>query len=198
MNFPVKTLRAALTRAAGTFAPPASARVCLPPEALIAAKPASLSISDALICGRFEAMYLAGLGKLTRNLDQFQDNIPAEFGYYMLTRMFLMLDLYPNTTTDEARNAYLLSALAVLPENGDRYQIYTSWILRTYFRRNDPALDVARAPMSAIIQTFTLPQAITNDKELNCFIRADYPTFPVEKIIETPVFQECVKAPARD
>ena len=94
-------------------------------------------------------MYLAGLGKLTRNLGQFQDNIPAEYGYDVLTRMFLMSDLYPNTTTDEARNAYLLSALAVLPESSDRYQIYTSWILRTWLRRNNPAPNLARSPCVA-------------------------------------------------
>ncbi|HHB81828.1 MAG TPA: hypothetical protein ENK83_08830 [Aliiroseovarius sp.] len=178
-----------------TLAPPASARTCLPPDALIAGKPATLAIDEALICGRLEAMYLAGLGKLTRNLDQFQDNFSAEYRYYVLTRMFLMLDLYPNMTTNEARNAYLLSALAVLPESGDRSQIYASYILRTYFRRNEPALDLARGPMSAVILTFAPPPAITNEKELNCFVRADYPTFPVEKIMGTPVYKACVEAP---
>jgi len=194
-----RTLRAALIFSVATaLAPDASARTCLPPEALIAGEPAKRFVDEALICGRLEAMYLAGLGKLTRNLDQFQDNIPAEYGYYVLMRMFLMLDLFPGMTTEEAKNAYLLSALAVLPENSDRSQIYTSYILRTYFRRNEPALDLARAPMSEVIQTFLPPQSITNEKELNCFIRADFPSFPVEKIIETPVFQDCIKENADD
>ncbi len=192
-KFRGKTRAAMAVFIAVIFSSPVSARSCLPPEALIAGKPATRFMDEALICGRLEAMYLAGLGKLTRNLDQFQDNIPAEYGYYVLTRMFLMLDLFPDMTTEEARNAYLLSALAVLPENSDRYQIYSSFILRKYFRRNAQSLDLAVAPLSEVILSFTPPQAIANEKELNCFIRADYPGFPIEKIIETPVYRECVR-----
>jgi len=126
-------------------------------------------------------------------LSRFPDNAPAEYGYYLYIRAFLVADRRPGLPSTEAKTAYLLSALALLPDDSDRTQIYTSFILRTYYRRNAQSLDLAVAPLSEVAQSFIPPSAITNEKELNCFIRADYPSFPVEKIIETPVFQDCVK-----
>ena len=78
-------------------------------------------------------------------------------------------------------------------DGGERYQAYRYFITRQYWRMNPQTTRLSAIALQHVLALSSAPGVLKTEQDVDCFIRADYPVFPIVEIVETPVFKRCVE-----
>ncbi len=170
---------------------------CLLPDDLLAQpRPERLQndVATQMPCYQLEAAWLLGFGVYVTSFKQLPGPIAEEYRYYEYIRAFLAGDREPKITTQADQEALLMAALALLKDDGgERYQAYRYFITRRYWRMNPEATQLSTRALRHVLALSSDPGLLKSEQDVECFIRADYPVFPVARIIETRAFRHCLE-----
>ena len=143
-------------------------------------------------CYQLEAAYLLGLGVPVMGAQRLMAPISEEYRYYEYIRAFLAGELNPEITTQADQEALLLAALAVLQDDGgERYQAYRYFITRQYWRMNPQTTRLSAIALQHVLALSSAPGVLKTEQDVDCFIRADYPVFPLWRSLK-PRFSSAV------